>query len=232
MEITFSIIGTAGRNDDGKKLNLDYFNAMKIMAESLLKKFAEINYPITTVVSGGAAYADHVAVKLFLERKVPNLRIFMPCEWDGGQFKDNGVDDWKTNPGKIANQYHNLFQRKTGINSLSDIQVAKGLGAELIAVNKGFHARNALVAKSDFLLACTFGDKETVKDGGTADTVQKYLERINREDYYDKSYHYNLTDGNIYAGCKLPPINPKSIKNITQYKNLKSKIQSIVNNLP
>lgn len=206
MEITFAIIGTAGRKDDAAKLSKKHFEAMCLIASGLVEQCAENNYPISHLVSGGAAWADHVAVRLFLDKKAPHLRLFLPCEWDNGAYKDNGdsgPDSWKTNPGKTANHFHKQFHNRTQINSLTEIQIAKAEGAELIA-GKGFHARNALVAKSDFLLAMTYGHEHEVKDGGTAHTVECYLNRVRKEGIFDKSFHYDLNSGQIYIGCTLP----------------------------
>ena len=204
MEITFSIVGTAGRKDDAAKLSRKHFEAMCLIASGLLEQFAESNYPITHLVSGGAAWADHVAVKLFLDKKVPNLRLFLPCEFVGGSYHDTGVKDPGKNPGGTANYYHKKFQTATNINSLTQIVIAKAEGAELIN-GKNFYARNALVAKSDFILACTFGKGAQVKDGGTADTIRKYLDRVRKEGIFDKSFHYDLNSGEIFVGCVLPP---------------------------
>jgi hypothetical protein len=205
MEITFAICGSAGRREDATRLTRQHFEAMCLVASGLLEQINESNYSITHLVSGGAAYADHVAVKLFLERKVPNLRLFIPAEWDDGHFHDTGEKDPYKNPGGTANYFHKKFQQRTGINGLSDIQIAKAHGAELYCCRGGFHGRNAMVAKSDFILACTFGEKEMVKEGGTADTIRKYLDRVRREGIFDKSFHYDLNTKNIYEGCQVPP---------------------------
>lgn len=204
MDITFSIVGSAGRKEDESRISKHHFEAMCLVACTLIDQFKESNYPITTLVSGGAAFADHVAVKLFLDKKILKLKLFLPCEWESGSFKDNGSKYFTKNPGGIANHYHRKFQSATGINSLSQIQIAKIEGAELIPVIKGFHARNALVAKSDFLLACTFGNGAEVKDGGTAHTVECYLNRVKKEGMFDKSFHYDLNTGKIFIGCKVP----------------------------
>lgn len=204
MEITLSIIGTAGRKEDGGKLSCYHYHAMCVVARELVDQLKECNYPVTHLVSGGAAYADHVAVRLFLEQKAPYLRLFLPAQWEDGSFKDTGEKDYKKNPGGTANYYHKKFQLATNINSLSEIQIAKAEGAELITVSKGFYARNALVAKSDFLLAMTFGNGREVKEGGTADTVRKYLQRIRKEGIFDKSFHYDLNKGEIFSGCTVP----------------------------
>jgi hypothetical protein len=103
MEISFAIVGTAGRKEDGKKLSRKHYEAMAIVADCLVDQFAENNYPITHLVSGGAAWADHVAVRLFLDKKVPNLRLFLPAAWEDGTFKDTGERDPFKNPGGTAN---------------------------------------------------------------------------------------------------------------------------------
>ena len=212
MEISLAICGTAGRRESGKRLSRQHFEAAYAIAEELLKQINECNYPITHLVSGGAAYMDHIAVKLFLNNKVPHLRLFLPAIWENSSYYDNRISNMVKNPGEYANYYHERFQRVTGINSLSEIQIAKSRGAELIDRNKqgkslGFYARNALVAKSDFLFACTFGDGRIVKEGGTADTVRKYLERVRKEGIFDKSFHYDLNSKNIYEGCLAPFLN-------------------------
>ena len=203
-EITFAIVGTAGRKDDAAILSKKHFEAMCLVAGGLVEQCKENNYPITHLVSGGAAWADHVAVRLFLDKKAPHLRLFLPCEWDNGSFQDTGSDDWKVNPGRTANRLHKSFQSRTQINSLTEIHIAKSEGAELIPVSKGFYARNALVAKSDFLLAMTFGNEHEVKEGGTAHTVGVYLTRVRKEGIFDKSFHYDLNTGKIYIGCTVP----------------------------
>ncbi len=210
MEITLSICGTTGCKEDGKKLTRQHFDAACSVARALIEQINDSNYVLTHLVSGGAAYMDHIAVKLFLEHIVPHLRLFLPDLWENGSYHFTSDKDPYNNPGGIANYYHELFRRKTGINSLSDIQIAQAEGAELIDRNKygnilGFYARNALVAKSDFILACTFGQEHMLKDDGTADTVRKYLDRVRKEGIFDKSFHFNLTDGKVYEGCQVPP---------------------------
>jgi hypothetical protein len=206
MEITLAIVGTAGRKEDAKRLTRKHFEAMCLVASGLLEQINDSNYKISTIVSGGAAWADAVAVRLFLDKKVPNLRLFIPAQWEDGKYHDTGEKDPYKNPGGTANYYHKQFQQNTGINGLSDIQIAQAHGAELYCCKGGFHGRNAMVAKSDFILACTFGNKHIVKEGGTADTIRKYLDRVRKEGIFDKSFHYDLNTKNIYEGCQVPPI--------------------------
>lgn len=220
MEITFSIVGTAGRNDDKNRLSLLSFQAMCIAAEGLLEQFAESNYRVTHLVSGGAAWADHVAVHLFLEEKVPNLRLYLPCAFEKCSFYNNNQPNAMLNPGKTLNHYHEQFRRVTHINSLTQIQMAKMKGAELININKGFHARNYHVAQSDFILAMTFGNKREVKSGGTAHTISCYLDKIKKDRTFDKSFHYDLNCGKIFLGCIVPKEDSTVFKNLKTVSNL------------
>ena len=203
MVISLGICGTAGRKDDSKKLSSKHFDAMCLITSELITQCKESNYEISTLISGGAAYADFVGVRLFLEHKVPKLKLFLPAEWQSGKFYDNGQRE--KNDGGISNYYHLQFQRNTGINSLSQMEIARNEGAEFIIVNRGFFARNALIAKhSDFLLAITFGNGAEVKAGGTSHTVQCYLNRVRKEQIFDKSFHYDLNTKSIYEGCQVP----------------------------
>jgi len=81
------------------------------------------------------------------------------------------------NPGKISNYYHVTFSNKTGINSLEEIAELESKYPDQAKLNipektSGFHARNTLVAKSDYLIAFTRG-QDIPTDGGTADTWKK-----------------------------------------------------------
>jgi len=114
------------------------------------------------------------------------------------------ANDDRFTPGKTLNYYHQQFSRIVSIHSLTEIQLAKYEGAEIIPCRGGFHGRNAMVAKSDIIIAMTFGEGKVVKEGGTADTIRKYLTRVNKEGFFNKSFHYNLTDGQIYQGIEAP----------------------------
>lgn len=220
MKICFGICGTAGRKDDEKRLSRKHFDAMCLVASGLIDQCEKNNYKITTLISGGAAYADFVAVKLFLDKKVPNLKVYLPSKWECGRFYDSGIRDSFKNPGGTANYYHKKFQTKTGINSLSQMQIAMHEGAEFIPVEKGFYARNYLVAKeSDFLLAITFGNERELKPGGSAHCMKCYLDRVRKEGIFDKSFHYDLNSGKVFIGAtvskeedtiKVPPV-PQSV---------------------
>ena len=130
------------------------------------------------LTSGGAAFCDHLAVKLFgmYPDEFKGLELYLPCEYDDDrcEFLDNNSSDWRTNPGKLANKLHKQFSQKIDIDSLNEIAEIKEAYPDKVSfdVSKGFHTRNTKIAKSDYLIACTPGKNEP-RDGGTADTWKK-----------------------------------------------------------
>jgi hypothetical protein len=153
-----SIIGSAGRRSDSEKVTRQLFDNAKSHCLNELSLF-----PNYDAVSGGAALADHIIVSLFLDGKIQSLTLYLPCEFNGKQFKDGGFKSC----GAIANYYHKKFSDKTGIDSLSEIAKAINIGANSIVIPGGFHARNLFVGASDVLLAYTFFDGLAPSDGGT-----------------------------------------------------------------
>lgn len=182
------IIGTAGRKEDGDRLNGNsgYWRTMLAISQAVVT----ILKP-TELVSGGAAYADHVAIKFFLtaEANISRLTLHLPAELEKGKFKE-GFD--KFDAGRTANYYHSIFSRNEGFDSLAEIYEAINQTAEVHVNPSGFKARNTDVANSvDALLAFTFGSGEELKDSGTSDTWNKFLAR---RESLDKEY-VHLGDG-------------------------------------
>lgn len=160
-----AIIGTAGRTLQDRLTRLLYQRMVETTRELILSE--------DVVVSGGAAWADHVAVTLFLTGKCQGLELYLPCEWDKTQYVDNGHNHWAKNPGRLANQYHRAFSKAVGIDSLEQIARAIESGAT-IHVHSGFHARNTLVATTcDKMIALTWASDGTEIVGGTKDTWDK-----------------------------------------------------------
>ena len=79
MEISLAIVGSAGRKDDSKRLSISHFESMYGIGKGLIDILKDVNYRPTVLVSGGAAWADHIAVRLFLDGVVNKLRLFLPC---------------------------------------------------------------------------------------------------------------------------------------------------------
>ena len=143
--LTISVIGSAGRKDDSARVNQRLYEQG---VEYLVKCIDRLDQPIT-IVSGGAAFVDHMAVALYLRNQVDHLILHLPAGFNNSKFTE-------TRTGRTANYYHNLFKNKTGISSLRQIQQAIDKGATVYTYN-GFKQRNLQVANSNRIIAMTFG---------------------------------------------------------------------------
>jgi len=184
------IIGTAGRGSDADKLSLAKFNEMKIAAGRFIKE-----HKFTRLVSGGAAYADHIAVQAYNAGFVSSLNLELPCE-----FNMDDVMFQVDNPsGPISNLYHQRFHFKTGINSLAEIKRAIEKGA-VVRTGGGFHARNKVVAETaSTLLAFTFGAGARLKDGGTSHCMGYFLGIKDKM----QTWHCDLTTMQLYNPAEV-----------------------------
>lgn len=160
-----SIIGSAGRSIPKTHQTRETMEAMYNHCLGKLKTLP--TKPI--LVSGGAAWADHLAVWLGL-REGYSVVLHLPCEFKDVMYVDNGSSDWRTNPGKTANYYHRVFSTALGTDSLGDIQKLMEMDTTEVHVGKGFHERNGKVAKSEYMLAYTWGRGDEPDDGGTKHT--------------------------------------------------------------
>lgn len=190
--ICVGIIGSAGRGTDGYFLSSKLFLRMLEISYKICCKYSEHPETEIDLFSGGAAFADHVAVKLFLDKKVQGLTLYLPCDYEIGKdqclipfdkYKDreekrpNGYDP--SNPGPTMTKYHKQFSQKCQLNSLKELIEAKEAGAILNTETKGFKQRNTKVAESvQLLIAFTFGEGNVPKDGGTSDTWDKSTKAV------------------------------------------------------
>eukprot|EP00047_Mylnosiga_fluctuans_P017618 m.63119 g.63119 ORF g.63119 m.63119 type:complete len:269 (-) comp7176_c0_seq1:2813-3619(-) len=177
-----SIIGTAGRLGNAARLTHTLYSAMITTATRVIETDLGLAPAHVCLVSGGAAWADHVAVSLFLADRGYALELCLPCPWvpgpaisgrGGPGHLERVTGDWRTNPGAAANKYHRTFSDKLGRSSLAEIETARMRGAAIRATFKGFHARNTAVAQCDYLIAFTFDSGDAPLGGGTLDTWRK-----------------------------------------------------------
>lgn len=174
--LRIGIIGTAGRGDDNPKMTKDlYFRMLRRTELKCLNELldADLNKNDLTLVSGGAAWSDHLAVSLWKRYQgVMSLELHLPAKWNMVQ-KCFSEDSGKFDPGRIANFYHEKFSTKMGRSSLESLfEVCAGgdPGVE-VQYHKGFHARNLHVGQVDVLLAFTWNPGDSPKVGsGTAHT--------------------------------------------------------------
>lgn len=168
MSRILAVIGTAGR-DRSKVMDAALW---KVMCDDLRSRLR----PSDVLVSGGAAWADHLAVHGFLSGWCAGLKLFLPAplvQVQGAwQFEEVG----SKSSGSAANWYHHRFSAAVGVDTLGQLvtAMARGAVAEAEPARAGFSgmfARNKKVAANgSSVLAYTFNDGNVPADGGTLDT--------------------------------------------------------------
>lgn len=194
--MNLAIIGTAGRKEDRPLLTGEHYPRMVDAATKLLSHL-QIDPQELHLISGGAAWADHVVVTLTLSGIIEDnrLHLYLPCELTDKGFVGKG--EWGEKTANTCNYYHRLFSETTGHDSIGELNRVRTNGANIYTSTSGFKTRNTKVAKhvspNGQLLAFTFGSMISnqpdwtirsfgpltsslqggVKDGGTSDTWQK-----------------------------------------------------------
>ena len=166
---TVSIIGTAGRDENNDKLNLEIYNKALNKSKEIIENTFKLDPNNVMLISGGAAWMDQISVNLFHEGYSKKAKLYIPCEWDFKyhQFKRTYKDGDCARP---ANYYHEKFTKIIGKNTLQEIEEATKKGLELDTSMPGFKQRNSSVAKSDYIISFTWYDSP---NGGTKDTWDK-----------------------------------------------------------
>lgn len=173
IKMRIAIIGTAGRDNTIEKLSKEKYQWMINQVKKKIKTIkSHCDDEKIILVSGGAAFSDHIAIKLY--QKHPDkydLVLYFPCKFDPEkcQFEGNG-------PGKSANFYHKRFSDLCGYDSLIEIgNIIKKENVTII-IGNGFHDRNMMIAQNcDFMIALTFSQSDSPEEGGTKDTWNKMV---------------------------------------------------------
>jgi hypothetical protein len=205
-----AIIGTAGRGKyqdpaaDRTKLEARGIACFERMVDEASKVIDCITGSGKyRLISGGAAYADHIAVVLFLQRRggrCEGLTLHLPCPWETTRFRDTGGFDFRTNPGGTSNALHRNFARAMKRDSLAEIRAAILKGARMV-VGNGFFDRNSVVAsEADYAIALTFGDGARVKDGGTMNTMRTFQKKAGAR---EKSFHIDLETWQVFSPARV-----------------------------
>eukprot|EP00301_Raphidiophrys_heterophryoidea_P017238 c2708_g1_i1.p1 GENE.c2708_g1_i1~~c2708_g1_i1.p1 ORF type:complete len:199 (+),score=43.31 c2708_g1_i1:44-640(+) len=174
--VLVSVIGTSGSNNKFQPtltLSLEVFKAMEQRTKEVLKA-NNLNPSDVCLVSGGAAWADHVAVSLFLGGGFRGLILHLPTNFEKAkcQYEDNGHSHWAKNPGKLTNQRHMTFSRAIGKISLQQIALAMDQGA-IVKIHNGFREGDTAISKCDLLIAYSWAEGAAPGGGGTLDTWKK-----------------------------------------------------------
>lgn len=177
-----AVIGTAGRQDDAAKINASLYAAMEAdLAERIARIRATYPQRRICLVSGGAAVADHLAVRAHLAGLSDSLTLHLPAPFEPQDQGDDAVKTFRENrgrqdAGRTANHYHRQF----GISVFDDwtqpfAEIARAIAPQAgdrhapahVVVTPGFKQRNSKVAEeADLLIAYTFGSRRPpVEDG-------------------------------------------------------------------
>lgn len=162
---TVAVIGTAGR------ARVPNYAEWSYMLQETLNHIS----PTDTLVSGGAAWADHVAVQLFLDGLVNKLVLHLPAPFKDGKFVECGKS-----AGSVDNYYHSIMSKELGYDTLAQIQEAmqhENCHVTTQPARSGYaalFARNSLIAASATkVVALTYGKGDVPANGGTKDTWDK-----------------------------------------------------------
>ena len=213
------IIGTAGR-DKEQKFDLETWEQMLADCRARVR-------PNDHAVSGGAAWADHLAVMMFLEGRIKELTLHLPAPMnDKNQFEG----PFKS-AGSAANYYHEKFEAVAGYSSLDQIRDAIDHGANVtyqpVAPGVGaMFTRNKIVAQQvndagdrGAVLAYTYGEGDKPADGGTKNTWDqiKASEKIHvpmammgLDNEAGKTINYDETQGLNMGGARFGLLSVKS----------------------
>jgi len=240
--VRIAIIGSAGRGADANKMSFEIFNSMVETASYLIQNKLAIDCENSDLilVSGGSAWSDHVAVKLWQadqqlptsERKFSGIHLYLPCELekmrdqDKWRFRDTATNN--NNCAQTLNYLHEEFSGKMQIDSITELfnlndaqSDSSKLRVKTIVNNKGFFARNADIAKgSDRMIAFTWGNDSTSSSqptsGGTLNTWTQFakLHKVNAHRIH-VSLPTGLTNGNSEEKKTNAPHNEQ--KKITDF---------------
>jgi hypothetical protein len=163
-----AIIGTAGAGHDSNKMTRELYERMFRDASERLVEWAAEPAKEIDLVSGGAAWADHVAVSLWLDSRVRSITLYLPAPFINGKYVET---DAEPDAGLRANKLHDAFSRAMGASTLAGLNRAIDNGAAAWAVtpeilaaipslpSNPFLARNIFTGRCDAILAYTWSKK-------------------------------------------------------------------------
>ena len=164
------VIGSSGRGALAQRMSRPLYFAMVNDAHQLLDQARIRDDEIVELVSGGSAWADHVAVSLYLKGVADSLTLYLPCGYDAHQHKFIGPRGWLEGDAWVLNQRHDVFGLVMGRDPRLGIEDAVARGAQLVTVVGGFLGRNLEVGRVDWLIAYTWDGTPEPQSPGTGHT--------------------------------------------------------------
>lgn len=166
MKTTIAIIGPSGRYDT-EFLTANVYQKMIAKTKKIITEKLKMNPNDVELISGGAAWSDHVAVKLFVDKFVTDVTLCITAKWDSTN-KKYIESSGKYDCGRISNFYHAKFTDVVGYSTLEELDTAITEGIN-IKYFPGFKNRNNEIANAKYLIAFSFDDTAP-SQGGTLHT--------------------------------------------------------------
>lgn len=154
-----AIIGSCGRT--GGRFDKTHFDRMVKEAHRILTE--ELKLEHWHLVSGGAAWSDHVAVALFLKGLGDSLTLHLPCKLYRGKLTDGQSD-----------RLHRSFSWTSGRDSIAELNRVAEMPKVTVKEWKGYRERNDQIAKAAMVvIAFSWSDGPGPESGGTKYTWDK-----------------------------------------------------------
>lgn len=195
-----AIVGSGGRGKDIEKLNPQMWTKVKQLVANFIAQKRT-----STLISGGCAWADSLAVEYFISSFNFNYNLLsvdlilcLPCKFDLDNNKF--VEDGFQSPGARLNYLHKKYIQKLNGRRDSLAWLGEAIRHKNCEVfyGDGFFERNNIVAnKAHTLLAITFGKENQINDGGTAYTAKRFIKKNGNEN----AYHLDLNSMVIYPNA-------------------------------
>jgi hypothetical protein len=153
------ICGSSGRN---VALTKEQYITAYNRVEGVIQGF-NVPWEDITLVSGGSAWMDHIAVSLFKKHPSSKLVIHFPCSviW----IMDDGADQRGSLAGSQCayrlRELHDEFTKKTGRDTLTGLFTAIKHPNASYTSSVDFLSRNLKVGDVDILIAVTTGYDHT-----------------------------------------------------------------------
>lgn len=178
--MSIGIIGTAGRSSDWLWFTREKYDYIVESVDRGIEEACQrsgLKKEEICLFSGGAAFMDHLVVRLFLTGKYKKLILFLPAFYDMKKKRYIETQIGDQNTGKQSNHYHDLARMRTGYDSLDEIGQAFDKGA-IIQYYSSFKERNTGLARfanqaKASVYAFTLSSGQEPEDGGTYDTWSK-----------------------------------------------------------
>ncbi|MEM3062204.1 MAG: hypothetical protein QW303_01470 [Nitrososphaerota archaeon] len=151
-----AIVGSSGFDPrDKKMLRKKHMVWMIEKVWAYIENTLKLSPEKVILVGGGSAWADHIVVRIFLQKNFAGLELYLPCAYN---LHKNRFTN--THEGRILNMLHTWCLIKTGYDVFGELTRAHSNKSTKVTIKRGFKQRNTLIARNcDYLITFTFDEK-------------------------------------------------------------------------